>query len=102
MCLRRKHHLLNWRASHDHFNAVPAYETAVSAMILAEVSIADPTEPAPDATINAPVRGGSTPPFATMASKYWPRTGGAGAVYGVTPVALVVCPQAAPTGASPR
>lgn len=83
-------------------NAVLAYDTAVSTMILAEVSIADHTEPAPDAAINAPVRGGSTPPFASMASKYWPRAGGAGAAYGVTPMVLVVCPQAAPTGASPR
>ena len=46
------------------FNAVPAYDTAVSAMSPAEVSIDDRTEPAPDAAINAPVRGWSRPPFA--------------------------------------
>ena len=83
-------------------NAVPAYETAVATIILTEVSIADCIEPATAAAINAPMRARSTPPFAAMASKYWPRADGADASYGVAPIALIVCPQGAPTGALPR
>ncbi len=60
MCLHRKHRLLNLTRVTITFNAAPAYDTAVSAMILAEVSIDDRTEPAPDAAINAPVRGVGT------------------------------------------
>ena len=60
-------------------NAVPAYDIAVSTMTMAEVSVADRTEPATNAAINASLQGCSTPSFSTMASEYWPRAGGAGA-----------------------
>lgn len=84
------------------FNAVPAYAAAIPAMNLAEISIDDRTEPAPDAAINAPMRGWLTPPFATMASKYQQGAGGVGAAYDVAAMAPVVSPQAVPTGAFPK
>lgn len=40
------------------FNAVPAYESAVSTTTLADASIADRTDPAVDAAIGAPMQGG--------------------------------------------
>jgi hypothetical protein len=57
------------------FNAVPAYEIAISTMMLAEIPSVDHKESA---------------------------AAGAGAPYCVTSMALLVCPKAAPTEASPR
>lgn len=89
--------------------AVSAYETAVSSMIPAEVSIANRTEQAADVAINPAVLGALTPAIVALDSEYfgehWPHNAGAGAAYGAALAALVaalaVPPPVAPLGASP-
>ena len=90
-------------------SAVSAYETAVSSMIPAEVSIANRTEQAADVAINPAVLGALTPAIVALDTEYfgehWPHNAGAGAAYGAALAALVaalaVPPPIAPLGASP-
>ncbi|MGY4708146.1 PPE domain-containing protein [Mycolicibacterium sp. CBM1] len=90
-------------------SAVSAYETAVSTMIPAEVSIANRTEQASDVAINPAVLGALTPAIVALDTEYfgehWPHNAGAGATYGAALAALVaalaVPPPIAPLGASP-
>jgi hypothetical protein len=90
-------------------SAVSAYETAVSTMIPAEVSIANRTEQASDVGINPSVLGALTPAIVALDTEYfgehWPHNAGAGASYGAALAALVaalaVPPPFAPLGASP-
>lgn len=90
-------------------SAVAAYETAVSSMIPAEVSIANRTEQAADVLINPAVWGALTPAIVALDTEYfgehWPHNAGAGATYGAALAALVaalaVPPPIAPLGASP-
>ncbi|WP_328362581.1 PPE family protein [Mycobacterium sp. NBC_00419] len=90
-------------------SAVAAYETAVSSMIPAEVSIANRTEQAADVAINPAVLGALTPAIVALDTEYfgehWPHNAGAGAAYGAALAALVaaltVPPPFAPLGASP-
>ena len=90
-------------------SAVSAYETAVSSMIPAEVSIANRTEQATDVAINPAVLGALTPAIAALDLEYfgehWPHNAGAGAAYGAALAALVAAlaipPPFAPLGASP-
>ena len=90
-------------------SAVSAYETAVSTMIPAEVSIANRTEQAADVGINPSVLGALTPAIVALDTEYfgehWPHNAGAGASYGAALAALVaalaVPPPFAPLGASP-
>ena len=67
-------------------SAVSAYETAVSSMIPAEVSIANRTEQAADVAINPAVLGALTPAIVALDTEYfgehWPHNAGAGAAYG--------------------
>ena len=90
-------------------SAVSAYETAVSSMIPAEVSIANRTEQAADVAINPAVLGALTPAIVALDTEYfgehWPHNASAGAAYGAALAALVaalaVPPPIAPLGASP-
>ncbi len=90
-------------------SAVAAYETAVSSMIPAEVSIANRTEQAADVAANPAVLGALTPAIVALDTEYfgehWPHNAGAGATYGAALAALVaalaVPPPLAPLGASP-
>lgn len=90
-------------------SAVAAYETAVSSMIPAEVSLANRTEQAADVSINPMVWGALTPAIVALDTEYfgehWPHNAGAGATYGAALAALVaalaVPPPIAPLGASP-
>ncbi|MCI4674188.1 PPE domain-containing protein [Candidatus Mycolicibacterium alkanivorans] len=90
-------------------SAVSAYETAVSSMIPAEVSIANRTEQAADVAINPAVLGALTPAIVALDTEYfgehWPHNAGAGAAYGAALAALVaaltVPPPISPLGASP-
>ncbi|GAY17800.1 PPE domain-containing protein [Mycobacterium sp. shizuoka-1] len=90
-------------------SAVAAYETAVSTMIPAEVSIANRTEQASDVAINPAVLGALTPAIVALDTEYfgehWPHNSGAGATYGAAlaslAAALAVPPPIAPLGASP-
>lgn len=90
-------------------SAVSAYETAVSSMIPAEVSIANRTEQAADVAINPAVLGALTPAIVALDTEYfgehWPHNAGAGAAYGAALAALVAAlaipPPIAPLGASP-
>lgn len=90
-------------------SAVAAYETAVSSMIPAEVSIANRTEQAADVAINPAVLGALTPAIVALDTEYfgehWPHNAGAGAAYGAALAALVAAlaipPPFAPLGASP-
>ncbi|BBX05344.1 PPE domain-containing protein [Mycolicibacterium aichiense] len=90
-------------------SAVSAYETAVSSMIPAEVSIANRTEQAADVGINPAVLGALTPAIVALDTEYygehWPHNAGAGAAYGAALAALVAAlaipPPLAPLGASP-
>lgn len=90
-------------------SAVAAYETAVSSMIPAEVSIANRTEQAADVAINPAVLGALTPAIVALDTEYfgehWPHNASAGAAYGAALAALVaalaVPPPLAPPGASP-
>jgi hypothetical protein len=90
-------------------SAVSAYETAVSTMIPAEVSIANRTEQAADVAINPAVLGALTPAIVALDTEYygehWPHNSSTGAAYGAALSALVaalaVPPPIAPLGASP-
>ena len=90
-------------------SAVSAYETAVSSMIPAEVSVANRTAQASDVAINPLVLGALTPAIVALDAEYfgehWPHNAGAGAAYGTALAALVpalaVPPPLAPPGASP-
>jgi hypothetical protein len=89
--------------------AVSAYETAVSTMIPAEVSIANRTEQASHVAINPAVLGALTPAIVALDTEYygehWPHNAGAGAAYSaalsVLVAALALPPPIAPLGASP-
>lgn len=90
-------------------SAVAAFETAVSTMIPAEVSIANRTEQASDVAINPAVLGALTPAIVALDTEYfgehWPHNAAAGASYGAALAALVaalaVPPPLSPAGASP-
>lgn len=90
-------------------SAVSAYETAVSAMIPAEISLANRAEQAADVATNPLVFGALTPAIVALDLEYfgehWPHNAGAGAAYGSTLTALLpalaVPPPLAPPGASP-
>ena len=90
-------------------SAVSAYEAAVSAMIPAEVSIANRTEQASDVAINPAVLGALTPAIVALDTEYfgehWPHNAAAGASYGAAlaalAAALAVPPPLSPAGASP-
>lgn len=90
-------------------SAVAAYETAVSTMIPAQVSLANRAEQAADVAINPLVLGALTPAIVALDLEYfgehWPHNASAGAAYGsalnaLLPV-LAVPPPLAPPGASP-
>jgi hypothetical protein len=90
-------------------SAVWAYETAVSSMIPAEVSIANRAEQAADVALNPLVLGALTPMIVALDAEYfgehWPHNASAGAVYGsalaALAAALAVPPPISPPGASP-
>lgn len=90
-------------------SAVSAYETAVSTMIPAAVSLANRAEQAADVAINPLVLGALTPVIVALDVEYfgehWPHNAGAGAAYGSALTALLpalaVPPPLAPPGASP-
>ena len=89
--------------------AVAAYETAVSAMIPAAVSLANRAEQAADVAMNPLVLGALTPAIVALDLEYfgefWPHNASAGAAYGSALTALLpalaVPPPLAPPGASP-
>lgn len=90
-------------------SAVAAYETAVSSMIPAQISIANRTEQAADVAINPAVLGALTPAIVALDTEYfgqhWPHNASVGATYGASLTALVAAlalpPPLAPLGASP-
>lgn len=90
-------------------SAVSAYETAVSSMIPAEVSVANRTAQAADVALNPLVLGALTPAIVALDAEYfgehWPHNASAGAAYGSALTALLpalaVPPPLAPPGASP-
>ena len=89
-------------------SAVAAYETAVSTMIPAEVSLANRAEQAADVALNPLVLGALTPAIVALDAAYfgehWPHNASAGAAYGSALTALVTAlalpPPLAPPGAS--
>lgn len=89
-------------------SAVSAYETAVSAMIPAEISVANRTEQAANTALNPLVFGALTPAIVTLDTVYygehWAQNAGAGVAYGaalsVLMSALAVPPPGAPAAAS--
>lgn len=89
-------------------SAVAAYETAVSTMIPAEVSLANRAEQAADVALNPLVLGALTPAIVALDAayfgEYWPHNASAGAAYGsaltALAAALAVPPPLAPPGAS--
>ncbi len=90
-------------------SAAAAYETAVSAMIPAEVSLANRAQQASDVALNPLVLGALTPAIVALDTAYfgehWPHNAGAGAAYGSALTALLpalaVPPPIAPQGGSP-
>ncbi len=90
-------------------SAVAAYETAVSTMIPAAVSLANRAEQAADVAINPLVLGALTPAIVALDLEYfgehWPHNASTGAAYGSALTALLpalaVPPPLAPPGASP-
>lgn len=90
-------------------NAVAAYDAAVSAMIPAEVSLANRAEQAADVAMNPLVLGALTPAIVALDAEYfgehWPHNAGVGAAYGAALTALTaalsVPPPLSPPGASP-
>lgn len=90
-------------------SAVSAYETAVSAMIPAEVAAANRTAQAADVAMNPMVLGALTPAIVALDTEYfgefWPQNASAGAAYGAALTAmlpaLAVPPPIAPPGANP-
>ncbi len=89
--------------------AVAAYDAAVSAMIPAEVSLANRAEQAADVAMNPLVWGALTPAIVALDAEYfgehWPHNAGVGAAYGAALTALTaalsVPPPPSPPGASP-
>lgn len=90
-------------------SAVAAYETAVSSMIPAELSLANRAAQAADVAMNPLVLGALTPAIVALDAEYfgehWPHNAATGATYGAALTALVpalaVPPPIAPPGASP-
>lgn len=90
-------------------SAVAAYETALSSMIPAQVSLANRAEQAVDVALNPLVLGALTPAIVALDliyfGEHWPHNASAGAAYGAALTALlpalVVPPPLAPPGASP-
>lgn len=90
-------------------SAISAYETAVSSMIPAEVSVANRTAQAADVAMNPLVLGALTPAIVALDAEYfgehWPHNASAGAAYGSALTALLpalaVPPPMAPPGAAP-
>lgn len=74
-------------------SAVSAYETALTSMIPAPVSLANRAEQAADVAMNPIVLGALTPAIVALDAEYfgehWPHNAGAGAAYGATLTALV-------------
>ena len=89
-------------------SAVAAYETAVSSMIPAEVSMANRAEQAADVALNPLVLGALTPMIVALDAEYfgehWPHNASAGVLYGTAlaalAAALAVPPPVSPPGAS--
>ena len=90
-------------------SAVSAYETAVSAMIPAEIAAANRTAQAADVAMNPMVLGALTPAIVALDTEYfgefWPQNASAGAAYGAALTAmlpaLALPPPIAPPGANP-
>jgi PPE-repeat protein len=90
-------------------SAVSAYETAVSAMIPAEVAAANRAAQAANVAMNPLVLGALTPAIVALDTEYfgefWPQNASAGAAYGSALTAmlpaLAVPPPIAPPGANP-
>ena len=90
-------------------SAVSAYETAVSTMIPAAVTLANRAEQAADVALNPLVLGALTPAIVALDLEYfgehWPHNAAAGVAYGSALTALLpalaVPPPLAPPGASP-
>ncbi len=90
-------------------SAVAAYETAVSSMIPAELSLANRAEQAADVALNPLVLGVLTPVIVALDliyfGEHWPHNASAGIAYGAALTALLpalaVPPPLAPPGASP-
>ena len=89
-------------------SAVAAYEAAVSAMIPAEVCIANRVEQAADVAINPVVLGALTPAIIALDTEYfgehWPHNASIGVAYGATLSALAatlaIPPPMSPVGAA--
>lgn len=89
-------------------SAVAAYETAVSAMIPAEVAVANRTEQAADVALNPMVLGALTPAIVALDTVYfgefWPQNASSGVAYGAAlaalAAALTVPPPLSPPGAA--
>lgn len=89
-------------------SAVEAYQSAVAAMIPAEVSLANRAEQAANVALNPLVFGALTPAIialdAVYFGEYWPHNATAGIAYGTTlaglAAALAVPPPLAPPGAA--
>lgn len=90
-------------------SAVSAYETAVSTMIPAEISVANRTEQAANTAVNPLVFGALTPAIISLDTVYygehWAQNASAGVAYGaalsILASALAVPPPIVPGGASP-
>lgn len=90
-------------------SAVSAYETAVSTMIPAEISVANRTEQAANTAVNPLVFGALTPAIITLDTIYygehWAQNASAGVAYGaalsILASALAVPPPIVTGGASP-
>lgn len=90
-------------------SAVAAYDTAVSSMIPAEVSLANRTEQAANVALNPSVLGVLTPAIVALDAEYfgehWPHNASTGAAYGAAlaalTAALAVPPPLSPLGGSP-
>ena len=89
-------------------SAVSAYETALTTMIPAAVSLANRAEQAADEAMNPAVLGALTPAIVALDCEYfgehWPHNAGAGAAYGAALTALIaalaVPPPVLPTGSA--
>ena len=89
-------------------SAVAAYQTAVSAMIPAEISSANRTAQAANVAMNPAVFGALTPTIVALDAEYfgehWPHNAGVGASYGAAlaalTAALAIPPPVAPPSAS--
>ena len=87
-------------------SAVAAYQTAVSAMIPAEISIANRTAQAANVAMNPAVFGALTPTIVALDAEYfgehWPHNAGVGASYGAALAALTAALAIPPPVAPPR